>query len=625
MTFLPEYFHSVPEDLLDQLQTFYFLCQAETDCSKNILGGPDIDLNETGREQARAAHSKLVRHPIEHVVVSPFKCAETTARLATDGLDWRIKTFKTDANLRRRNFGHFEGKSVPDWMLTDNYSGCEPRETFGQRMVEALTHCCTEGTLIVADYLALTAILALLNINVQNVGDPGAAQLWLFAKSEGGWGVAINPNNPVNKMITSIEALSLYAADGLPTVEVTVRAKDGTEGRGSGRNEAVVVSSSSQDMWRVVQQAIPTIKDVICPAVIEMNVFAQREIDQIMIDRDGTSDKSELGRGAIYSISSAVFCAAAASFRMPLYKYIANGAVRTVPVPCVTVVNGITSGGLIKEYMILPYGAPNFRTATQWVFDVFSELQDVLKEYTGHQQILGTSRSYDAPSEDPKIVLDLIQKAIDRLAYVDRIAFALDCAGGWNYDKLTEFQVLNNDQAYATKLINELEILTQKYNVAFIVDPFHANDFAAHAAAAYALSRTIIVGDMLTANIDRLASAQQNRAIDGMVFKPHQLGTITEALEAHRVAKKRGVAIIALVRSGSVNNEVALALSVGLKVALCMIGAPGSPECLKNVDFLKRVIAENPGCGLHDIDPLLRFRDLVGNEDENPEIEDQAH
>jgi enolase len=426
--------------------------------------------------------------------------------------------------------------------------------------------------------------------------------------------------NNVEDRIVSVRAQQIIDCKCRPAVEVEIRTEGGAVGRGAaptgtsvGMHESVVLRDGDPSTYKglSVHKAVDNAANVIGPALFGMNVFDQRSIDERMIALDGTPDKSRLGGNTIYSVSIAAFRAAAAACSIPLYKHIAGRDICTVPVPCFNVINGGRYDVLTQafnEFLIVPYGTDSVDFSIEMAVAVFQKLSDILTEYLGHKPQVASSYGYAAPSDDPEVILELMQRAIDRCGYTRRIAFALDCASSEMYDKETCTYLLKGKRVSSDELIAYAKCLTERFNLVFIEDLLDENDWTGYSKAVRELKRTIVLGDDLTVtNLALLRKAHETRAVDGFVLKPNQVGTITEAMDAYRFAEQHGMIAVPSGRSGGVVDDVVMDFSVGLEVPLQKNGAPRSGERIEKLNFLMRANARSPGCRLYDISPFLRF------------------
>jgi enolase len=420
--------------------------------------------------------------------------------------------------------------------------------------------------------------------------------------------------------ITSIRAQQIIDCKCRPAVEVEVRTESGAIGRGAaptgtsvGMYEAFVLRDGNSATYKglSVHKAVDLAVNVVGPALIGMDVFDQRAIDEKMIALDGSPNKRNLGGNTIYSVSIAAFRAAADSRRIPLYNYIAGGDIRTVPVPCFNIVNGGRYDGLTQafnEFLIVPYGTDSIDFSIEMAVTVFQRLADVLTSHLGHNPQVASSYGYAAPSEDPVVILTLMQKAIDDCGYTGRIAFALDCASSEMYDKETGTYLLKGQRVSSDQLIAYAKSLTEMFNLVFIEDLLDENDWAGYGKAVQELTRTVVLGDDLTVtNATLLRRAYEAHAVDGFILKPNQVGTITEAMDAYRFANEHKMIAVPSGRSGGVVDDVVMDFSVGLQVPFQKNGAPRSGERIEKLNFLLRANALSPGCRLYDSSPVLKF------------------
>ena len=405
-----------------------------------------------------------------------------------------------------------------------------------------------------------------------------------------------------------------------PAVEVVAHTASGASGRGCaptgssvGMHEAFILRDGDPANYDglSVHKAVEIATTVIGPALVGMNVFDQRAIDRKMIELDGTPNKRNLGGNTIYSASIAAFRAAADSLRIPLFRHIAGEDIKTIPVPCFNVINGGHYGQFTQsfnEFLLVPHGAETVDEAVRIGVTVFQKLAEVLEEHLGESPRVASSYGYAAPSDDPEVVLALMERAVDRCGYGRKMAFALDCASSGMHDRESGTYLLKGARVSADELIAYARRLTEKWPCVFIEDLLDENDWEGYSKAVKELDRTIVLGDDLTVtNIEFLRKAHALKAIEGFVLKPNQVGTISEALDAYRFARTHGMIAVPSGRSGGVVDDVVMDVSVGLQVPLQKNGAPRSGERIEKLNFLMRASASSPGCKLHDISGLVKF------------------
>lgn len=424
----------------------------------------------------------------------------------------------------------------------------------------------------------------------------------------------------INTKIKSVKARQIIDCKCRPMVEVDVTLEDGTVGRGSaptgssvGMYEAYVLRDNDLNEYHglSVHKAVDNVNSIIAPALIGMDVINQRAIDERMITLDGTPNKRDLGGNAIYSTSIACFQAAAASNGQPLYRYLAGKDIKTVPIPSFNIINGGRYKNLTQafnEFIIMPYKAKDIYEAVEIGVNVFQELSNVIRNFLGSEPQVAGSYGYAAPSDDPEVCLDLMQKAIDNCGYHSKVAFAFDCASSEMYNASTKTYLLKGKQVTSDELIDYVKGLTEKYNFVFIEDLLDENDWDGYVKATKEITRTNILGDdFIVTNKERLQKAYDLKAVNGFILKPNQVGTITEALDTFTFAKEHNLIAVPSGRSGGVIGDVAMDFAVGLQVPFIKNGAPRSGERIDKLNFLMRACDLNPNCKLSDISNLVKF------------------
>lgn len=420
--------------------------------------------------------------------------------------------------------------------------------------------------------------------------------------------------------IKAVHARQLIDCKCRPLVEVDVITESGALGRGAaptgssvGMYESFVLRDNDPHKYHgmSVHRAVANVNDVIAPKLIGMDVEDLAAIDRMMIDLDGTPDKHVLGGNAIYSTSIACFRAAAEANHMPLYEYVAGGPIKTVSIPSFNVINGGLNRGVrqaFNEFIVMPYRADDIEDAVEIAVEVFHRLGDVIERYTHKEAAVGRSYGWVAPTEDPELCIKLILEALNRCHVLDRCALALDCAISDMYDDETGTYYLNGLRRTSDEMIEYMKHLTETYPFVFVEDMLDENDWEGFAKAHREIKRTLIIADDFTVtNPARLKRAVEADAIDGFILKPNQVGTITEALEAHAFAKANGLFSIPSGRSGGVVGDVVMDLAAGLHIPFIKNGCPRSGERIDKLNFLMRVKDSYPGCHMANIDNVVRF------------------
>lgn len=420
--------------------------------------------------------------------------------------------------------------------------------------------------------------------------------------------------------IKSVRARQLIDCKCRPMVEVDVITEKGFRGRGSaptgssvGMYESLVLRDNDPNEYggKSVHKAVDIVNNVIAPAVIGMNVFDQKAIDEKMIEMDGTENKSKLGGNSIYSVSIAVFRAAAASAGKELYEYIAGEKIKTVPVPSFNVINGGKNGNIVQpfnEFIVMPYKAKDIYDAVETGVKVFEQLPKTIRKRFGVEPQVGRSFGWVAPSEDPEEILETIMQAAEECGCKEKIALSIDCASSEMYDTESGTYLLKGKRISADELIAYAKYLSEKFNFVFIEDLLDENDWDAFPKAVSEITRTNIIGDdFIVTNPKRIKKAYEMKGISGFILKPNQVGTITEALETYDFAKEHNLLAITSGRSGGVIDDVVMDLAVGLQIGFIKNGAPRSGERIEKLNFLMRACDLSEDCKMADISDVIKF------------------
>ena len=420
--------------------------------------------------------------------------------------------------------------------------------------------------------------------------------------------------------IKSIRGRQIIDCKRRPMVEADVMLEDGSFGRASaptgvsvGSHEAFVLRDGDLDEYRGlgVRKAVANVNGAIASILTGMDICDQQAIDRRMIEADGTDDKHILGGNAIYAVSSACLRAFAAQRRKPVYQCLTDDDIKTVPVPSFNMINGGQYGGFTQsfnEFIVAPYGAATIDEAVEMAVLIFDELERVLTKYLGHKPAVASSYGFEAISDDPEEILDILLEAARICGYEKRTAFGLDCASSGFYDAASDSYLLKGCRKSADELINYTKRLSEKYPLLFIEDLLDENDWKAFPGAVSTLTRTWIIGDDLIAcNRSRLEKAWKLHACDGFVLKPNQIGTISEALDTWQFAYERNMLTISSGRSGGAVDDIVMDFAVGLGLKFIKNGAPQSGERIEKLNFLLRAADLTQGCKLADLSSIIKF------------------
>ncbi len=425
----------------------------------------------------------------------------------------------------------------------------------------------------------------------------------------------------MDNRIRAVCARQIFDSKDRPIIEVDVVTEAGVLGQGSastgtsvGMYEAVVLVDNDPGRFdgMSVYKAIDNVNRIIGPAIIGMDVTDQEAIDRRMIELDGTPNKARLGGNAIYATSIACLKAAARISEQPLYRYLAGGELKTLPIPTFNSINGGRYGDFfmgIQEFTFCPYRAGSMAEAVEIAMEVFPMIGKVIGEYQkGQPAKVGHYYGWQPPTEDPEITMELLHEAVRRCGFEDKVAYALDCASSEAYDDKTGTYYMNGRQLTTDEMIAFGKKMSERYNFLYIEDLLDENDWEGYRKAMKEISRTILIGDdFIVTNESRLRRAYEEEAIGGFIFKPNQVGTITESLEAHKFAKEHGMITVPSQRGGGVIDDVVMDLCLAMQVPAVKNSAPRSGERIYACNMLYRAADENPGAKLFDYGNIQKF------------------
>jgi enolase 1/2/3 len=401
--------------------------------------------------------------------------------------------------------------------------------------------------------------------------------------------------------IDAIHARQILDSRGNPTVEVEVLLDDGSLGRAAvpsgastGAAEAVEIRDGGSEYGgKSVHGAVTTVIDTIQPELIGHDADDQRIVDQMMIDMDGTPDKSRLGANAILGVSLAVAKAAADAADLPLFRYLGGPRAHLLPNPMFNILNGGAHADTnvdIQEFMIVPIGAPTFAEALRWGAETYHTLKSVLKEH-GLNTGVGDEGGFAPDLEHNRAALDLITEAIGKAGFApgQDIAIALDAAA-------TEFYT---DGAYVferrPRTAREMtEIYTEwldAYPIVSLEDPLAEDDWPGWRDLTAAVGERVqIVGDdIFVTNPERLRRGVEEKVANALLVKVNQIGTLTETLDAVEFAHRSGYRCDMSHRSGETEDTTIADLAVATGCGQLKTGAPARSERVAKYNQLLRI------------------------------------
>ncbi len=392
---------------------------------------------------------------------------------------------------------------------------------------------------------------------------------------------------------------------GNPTVEVDVALVDGSMGRAAvpsgastGTREALELVDGDKSRYggKGRLQAVDNVNDIIAPEIIGMDATAQIEIDEVMIELDGTENKSKLGANAILGVSMATAKAAANAVGLPLYQYIGGVSARQLPVPMMNILNGgkhAANNVDLQEWMIMPVGACCFAEGLRWCSEIYHTLAKVL-DARGLAGGVGDEGGFAPNLGSNAQALEVIMDAIEKAGYQPReqVMIALDPAASelytedGKYDLAGEGRVLTSEE-----MIEFYADLCDRYPIISIEDGLGENDWGSWPKFVERIGdRVQIVGDDLTVtNVKYLARAIEDKAINSILIKVNQIGSLTETLASIEMAKRAGMTAVVSHRSGETEDTTIADLVVGTNAGQIKTGAPCRTDRVAKYNQLLRI------------------------------------
>ncbi|TVU09367.1 hypothetical protein EJB05_42838 [Eragrostis curvula] len=431
--------------------------------------------------------------------------------------------------------------------------------------------------------------------------------------------------------VRSIRARQIVDSRGNPTVEVDLVAGDGRlhrsavpSGASTGIYEALELRDGDKAVYggKGVFQAVRNINEIIAPKLVGVDVRTsiliaaymleataesnQSDVDAIMLDIDGTPNKSKLGANAILGVSLSICRAGAGAKGVPLYKHIQelSGTKELVmPVPAFNVINGGSHAGnnlAMQEFMLLPVGATSFAEALQMGSEVYHVLKGIIKAKYGQDACnVGDEGGFAPNVQDNREGLVLLMDAIEKAGYTGKIKIGMDVAASefltkdGSYD--LNFKNQPNDGAHvlsAQRLGDLYKEFVKDFPIVSIEDPFDQDDWSSWASLQSSVDIQIVGDDLLVTNPKRIAEAIDKKACNALLLKVNQIGTVTESIQAALDSKAAGWGVMVSHRSGETEDNFIADLAVGLASGQIKTGAPCRSERLAKYNQLLRIEEE---------------------------------
>ncbi len=411
-------------------------------------------------------------------------------------------------------------------------------------------------------------------------------------------------------IIINIHARQIFDSRGNPTVEVDVTTDNGVMGRAAvpsgastGEHEAVELRDGGDKyMGKGVLNAVKNVNTLIAQELLGVSIFEQNMIDQLMIDLDGTPNKSKLGANAILGVSLAVAKAAANELGLPLYRYVGGVSANTLPVPMMNIINGGSHSDApiaFQEFMVMPVKAKNFTEAMEVGSEIFHHLKKVL-----HDRNLSTAVGDEggfAPTLDgTEDAIETIALATKNAGYKfgDEVMIALDCAaaeffvdGKYDYSK---FEGPNGKVRTSKEQADYLAELAAKYPIISIEDGMDENDWDGWKYLTEICGDKVqLVGDdLFVTNVERLSKGIENGIANSILIKVNQIGTLTETIAAVNMAHNAGFTSVMSHRSGETEDNTIADLAVALNTGQIKTGSASRSDRMAKYNQLLRIEEE---------------------------------
>ncbi len=407
--------------------------------------------------------------------------------------------------------------------------------------------------------------------------------------------------------IEFVTAREVLDSRGNPTVEVEVALEDGSWGRAAVPSGA---STGEREAWELrdgdasrfggkgVRKAVENVNGLIADELIGMDAVEQAEIDELLIDLDGTPNKSKLGANAILGVSLAVAKAAANALELPLYRYLGGVEARVLPVPMLNILNGgkhADDSTDLQEFMILPVAAPTFAEALRWGAETYAALKKVLKK-RGHNTNVGDEGGFAPSLKSNEEAFEVIMEAIAAAGYRpgEHICLGADPASSEFYENGQYVLKKEGKTLSSAEMVEFYARLVDKYPIISIEDGLDQNDWGGWKMLQARLGdRLQLVGDdLLVTNVEFVKRAIAEQACNSLLCKVNQIGTLSEAIDASRLAQRAGWSVVVSHRSGETEDSTIADIAVALNAGQIKTGAPCRSDRIAKYNQLLRIEEE---------------------------------
>jgi len=403
--------------------------------------------------------------------------------------------------------------------------------------------------------------------------------------------------------IVAVLGREILDSRGNPTVEVEVRTESGfgraavPSGASTGEHEAIELRDGDKKRYfgKGVQKAVANVNQTLGPSIMGLDALDQTQVDSVLREADGTANKGKLGANAILGVSMAVARAAADAISLPLWRYLGGTTARVLPTPLMNILNGGThadNGLEFQEFMVVPTGAATFAEALRCGAEIFAALKKVLKE-KNLTTAVGDEGGFAPRLGSNEEALAEVTRAIEAAGYAPGkdVHLALDCAASEFYDKASKTYTYDKKKISGEELLAAYEKLCAKYAIVSIEDGFAEDDWTNWKALTDKVGKRVqLVGDdLFVTNTERLARGIKDGVANSILIKVNQIGTLTETLEAIRMATESGYRSIISHRSGETEDTFIADLAVATNAGQIKTGSLSRSDRVAKYNQLLRI------------------------------------
>jgi enolase len=402
--------------------------------------------------------------------------------------------------------------------------------------------------------------------------------------------------------ITFVHAREILDSRGNPTVEAEVHTKRGfgmasvPSGKSKGKHECVELRDRGKRfMGMGVRKAVSNVNKIIAKEIVGMRASDYSSVDRKMIELDGTENKSRLGGNSILAVSIASVKAASNSLKVPLYSLFSKRKEYRLPVPMMNLINGGEHAGnklSVQEFLVMPVGAKTFSEAIMIGSEIYHTLRDKLVRKYGRASVnVGDEGGFAPPIEKTEEALEILSSAIKERGYEQKVWVGLDLASSTFYSTKEQRYSIDGLSLDPDDMVEYLIDIQSRYLIKTIEDPFNEDAFSSFAELKSKLKgKAIIIGDdLLCTNSARISNAINMKAVDAVLIKPNQVGTVLETIDAINLSHSNGLHTVVSHRSGDTEDTFISHLSTSMGCLMIKSGAPARGERTSKYNELLRI------------------------------------